>query len=296
MNKEEIGVFLYRYYQKRTSSFLSNIYKAGISADSKDIHRARLDVKKIFALYGLFEMLDPEAFKNKGGFKLFRPLYRQAGKVREIQVHYLLLADENTTVEAHAGFVHWLKKEERRAIHKFLQLKKEFRESDLKATDKVIYKICHSSSIFKLRSKTREYLKRKAEKILEVRPSEASDKEIHGIRRHLKAMSAITTLVYSIKPVNKLDLIISSLNKTEMMIGDWHDRVVLKEAIDRYLRENKPDSEVELNSLIFLKQTLNDYNQNLFQHFIPEVSTFVEGIVAEYDEKPLKKESRSRAI
>lgn len=288
MNKKEIGVFLYRYYQKRTTSFLANIYKAGISADSKDIHRARLDVKRIFALYGLFEMLDPDAFKKKGGYKLFRPLYRQAGKVREIQVHYLLLADEKTTVATHAGFIHWLKKEERRAIYKFLQLKKEFRESDLKATDKVIHNICHSSSIFKLRSKTSEYLKRKAEKILEIQPAEASDKEIHGIRRHLKAMSAITTLVYSIKPVIKLDLIISSLNKTEMMIGDWHDRVVLKEAIDRYLQGNNPDSEVELNSLIFLKKTLNDYNQNLFQHFIPEVITFVEGIVAEYDEKPLK--------
>jgi uncharacterized protein (UPF0216 family) len=288
MNKEEIGEFLYRFYQKRISSFLVNIYKAGISADSKDIQRARLDIKKIFALYSLFEMLDPDAFKKKGGFKLFRPLYRQAGKVRDIQVNYLLLADEKTTVAAPDGFIHWLKKEERHAIHKFLQLEKEFRNSDLKATDKVIQKICHSSSIFKLRSKTGEYIKRKADKILEVQSAELNDKDIHKIRRHLKAMSAIATLVYSIKPVNKLDLVVSALNKTEMMIGDWNDRVVLKEAVERYLSRNNPDSKEEFNSLILLNQTLIGYNHNLVQHFMPEVSTIVEGILSEYNDKNLK--------
>ena len=225
MNRKEIGEFLYRFYRKRTSSFLANVYKTSITGDSKDIHRARLDVKKIFALYGLFEMVDPAVFRHRGGYKLFRPLYRQAGKIREIQVNYLLLTNPQPLDAAYDSFVVWLMEEERQATKRFLFLVKKFKEAELSSTDKVIEKICRSSSIFKLRSKTEAYIKEKAEQVKVLQSGQPGDKEIHKIRQHLKAMSTITTLVYSIKPGKHLDMIITSLNKTEMMIGDWHDRV-----------------------------------------------------------------------
>jgi CHAD domain-containing protein len=282
MNREEIGVFLFRFYRKRTTSFLANIYKASITGESKDIHRARLDVKKIFALYGLFEMVAPSAFKHQGGYKLFRPLYRQAGKIREIQVNYLLLNAQQPPDADYTSFVLWLRDEERRAIYKYLQLVKKFRESELTDTEKLIQKICHSSSIFKLRSKTEAYIKSKAAIVKDLQLSEPGDKEIHKIRQQLKSMSTIATLVYSIKPGKHLDLLVTSFNKTEMMIGDWHDRVVLKEAIERFLSGNTLDlteSSAELNSLNLLKQGLIDYNLNLVQHFMPEVNGIVEAIL-----------------
>ena len=94
-------------------------------------------------------------------------------------------------------------------------------------------------------------------------------------------MSAITTLVYSIKPGKQLDVIISALNKTEMMIGDWHDRVVLREAIERFLNGNTVVPEEELKALNQLKQALTDQSQNLVQHFMPEVNAIAESILLE---------------
>ncbi len=281
MNRKEIGEFLYRFYRKRTSSFLANVYKTSITGDSKDIHRARLDVKKIFALYGLFEMVDPAVFRHRGGYKLFRPLYRQAGKIREIQVNYLLLTNPQPLDAAYDSFVVWLMEEERQATKRFLFLVKKFKEAELSSTDKVIEKICRSSSIFKLRSKTEAYIKEKAEQVKVLQSGQPGDKEIHKIRQHLKAMSTITTLVYSIKPGKHLDMIITSLNKTEMMIGDWHDRVVLKDAIERFLAGNTLVSGEELAALTALKQGLINYNLNLVNHFMPEVVAVVESVLAE---------------
>jgi hypothetical protein len=94
-------------------------------------------------------------------------------------------------------------------------------------------------------------------------------------------MSTLSTLVYSIKPGKQLDLIVTSFNKTEMMIGDWHDRVVLKEAIERFLALKKVITSGELDSLILLKQGLNDSKLNLVNHFMPEVNTIVESVLAE---------------
>jgi CHAD domain-containing protein len=276
MKKKEIGEFLYRFYRKRTASFLAHVYKAGVTHDSRDIHRARLDVKRIFALYGLFEMLEPTVFKHQGGYKLFRPLYRQAGKIREIQVNYLLLTNQQPLAVEYNSFLLWLREEERHAIQNFLQMVTKFRETELTDTDNMIEKICHRSSLFKLRSKTVAYMRDKAEQVKDLQLNEPDDEEIHKIRKSLKAMATIATLVYSVKSVKWLDQVITSLHKTEMMIGDWHDRVVLKEAIERFLRQNSHVPEPEKNSLNGLKQLITDYNLNLIQHFMPEVSAIVE--------------------
>jgi len=210
---------------------------------------------------------------------LFKPLYLQAGKIREIQVNYLLLALTQPMENAYDSFTQWLRGEEQQAVKKFLQLIKKFKDKELTATDKVIQKICHSSSIFKLRSKTKAYITRKAILIQELQVNEPDDKGIHRIRQNLKEMSAITTLVYSIKPGNQFDLIISALNKTEIMIGDWHDRVVLREAIERFLNGNMVVPEEELKVLNQLKQALTDQSQNLVQHFMPEINMIVQSVI-----------------
>lgn len=275
MKKKEIGEFLFRFYRKRTASFLAHVYKASITGDSRDIHRARLDVKRIFALYGLFEMLDPTIFKHQGGYKLFRPLYRQAGKIREIQVNYILLSNPQPQAIEYDSFILWLREEEHNAISKFLQMVKKFKEAELKDTDKMIEEICHRSSIFRLRSKTIEYIRDKAEQVNDLQLNEPDEKDIHKIRKTLKAMATISTLVYSVKSAKWLDQVITSLNKTEMMIGDWHDHVILGTAIDRFLKRNSNIQAAELEALHLLQQTLNDYNLNLVQHFMPEVSAIV---------------------
>jgi hypothetical protein len=94
-------------------------------------------------------------------------------------------------------------------------------------------------------------------------------------------MSTISTLVYSIKPGKHLDLLVTAFNKTEMMIGDWHDRVVLKEAIERFLALKKVIPPEEMSSLSLLKQGLNDSKLNLVNHFMPEVNTIIESVLAE---------------
>jgi CHAD domain-containing protein len=272
MRKAEIGEFLYRYYLKRTWSFLANIYKASITTDSKDIHRARLDVKKIFALYDLFELLDPQGFRKLPGHKLFRPLYRQAGKIREIQVNQSLLSGGGFEKFSCDQFSEWIKAEECRAVKKFVRSVKKFSESDLDKTDKDIRKICHSSTMSKMRSKTEAFIRKRAKTLNELQESDLSDGKIHQIRIHLKSISTITTLVYSLKPSKQLDQIITSLNKNEMMIGDWHDRVVLKEAIDRFVKAEIEKSREDLEALENLKGLLMAEAQKFVHHFMPEVN------------------------
>jgi CHAD domain-containing protein len=230
-----------------------------------------LDVKKIFALYDLFELLDPHGFRNLAGHKLFRPLYRQAGKIREIQVNQLLLSGGGFEKFSCDQFSEWRRSEESRAVKKFVKAVKKFKESGLDKTDKDIRKICHSSTMFKMRSKTGAFIRNRAKELNKLQDSDLSDRKIHQIRILLKSISTITTLVYSLKPSKPLDLIITSLNKNEMMIGDWHDRVVLREAIGQFVKADIKISGEELEALENLKTLLDAEAQNFVLHFMPEV-------------------------
>lgn len=279
MNREETREFLIRYYRKRSSSFLANIYKASVTNDSRDIHRARLDVKKIFALYGLFEMVDPKTFRKRIGYEIFRPIYRKAGKIREIQVNYLLLDQEELSGQKYESFMLWLREEERAAVKQFLKAVKKFREYELDLLDKEIQKICSSSPVFKLRSKTEAFIRKKAGLVKQLLGNEPGNKEIHKIRQNLKTILTVTSIVNSVKPNNRLDQIISALNKTEMLIGEWHDRVVLKEAIEGYQSDKNGISADELALMNQLKQKLNERNEILVEHFMPEVNAIVDSIL-----------------
>ena len=281
MNRKETGEFLYRYYHKRTSSFLVNIYKASITGDSKDIHRARLDVKKLFALYGLFELIDPDAFRQQPGYTLFRPLFRQAGKIREAQVSSALMAQFRSAGAECRCFASWLREGELQAVQKFLLSVQKFREKELKKTERVVRKICYSRSKLNLISKTGAFVISRIRIVKELQSGVIGDKEIHRIRQHLKNLSTITSLVYSLKPARRLDTLNTALNKTEMMIGEWHDRVVLKESIEKFIGTATFDLNEELDPLNRLIRDLNDYKENLVMQFMPVVNAIVSSVIQE---------------
>jgi CHAD domain-containing protein len=279
MKKKEIGEYLFRFYRKRCTSFLAYIYKASLTADTKDIHRARLDVKKLFALYGLFDMADHHAFRQVAAFTLFNPLYRAAGKIREIQVTCLMLPHFQQDPNDFYPFSKWLKERERVQTLKFIREVKRFNEKKLRETEKGIGKICDSNSVSKLKSKTIAFIRAKAQSVREILAGEQGEEDLHTIRKNLKAMSTIATLVYSVRGGKRLEMIISGLNRTEMMIGDWHDRVVLKDLLDQYKEKNKHLDETELLSLDRLYEATLGQSRNLVLHFIPEVDRVIRFIL-----------------
>jgi CHAD domain-containing protein len=276
LKKKVIGEFLFQFYRKRTSSFLAGIYKATITGESEDIHRLRVDVKKIYALYSLFEMIEPDQFKKQAQFNLFINLFKLAGRIREIQVHLIFLAKPKYKKTDFSSFITFLKEQESRATREFLLAIKDFNDKELKSTEKEIRKICLDIPVKKLSLKSEDFIRKRAKKIQSLQTEDPGVENVHKIRKHLKAMSTVSTLVSTIKPDEKLNLIISGLNKTEIMIGNWHDNIVLSETIDLYLINREEAPEDDLLPLKKLHQSLIDDNQVLLRRLLPEVRKVVE--------------------
>jgi CHAD domain-containing protein len=283
LKNKVIGEFLFQFYRKRTSSFLANIYKAIITGESEDIHRLRVDVKKIYALYSLFEMIRPDLFKKKVHYNLFVNLFKLSGRIREIQVHLIFLSKPKFRKSDFASFISFLKEQENLASRNFLLEIKGFDNKELKATEKEIRKICQEITSRRLTQKSEEFIGEKANKIQGLLIQDQRIENVHRIRKHLKAMSTVTTLVSTVRSNEKLELIISGLNNTEVMIGEWHDKIVLIDIIDLYLKTPGECSEASLATMNGLRQSMANENEELLKRLLPEVKKVTDLILQSED-------------
>ena len=243
-NKKEyhIGEFLFRFFRKRSASFLANSYKAGITGSSKDIHRARLDVKKIFAILDLLQVVRPKNEKDPGYDRLFKKLYRASGRIREIQVNLLLLTRKEFSAYNMNPFLLDLMLQERDRTGEFLEAIRKFDEKELAWVEKRIKKEVYRITPPVLQKKANRYILAKTAMIADLAEKENEKPDLHKIRQHLKELSTILTLIFSVSPSRKFDQAITGLNKAEMLIGEWHDRMVLEDALETFLKKREPNA------------------------------------------------------
>jgi CHAD domain-containing protein len=271
-----IGEFLFRFYRKRTASFLANIYKAGITGTSKDIHRARLDVKKIIAILELLRIIRSKEEKDPGYERVFQKLYHASGRIREIQVNQLLLTRPEFSTTDLTLFNLDLQQQEKERTREFLQAIRKFDEKKLGKAEDNIRKAVYEITPRTLQKKTNRYIKVKMEVLSRLFEKGHNEKGLHKIRQHLKELSTILTLVYSVKPSGKIEQAIDGLNKTEMMIGNWHDKVVLADSLENFLERAGEITDSELAPVRDFHRKLKEENHAQIESLISEIKRVIE--------------------
>ncbi|MCK9423563.1 MAG: CHAD domain-containing protein [Bacteroidales bacterium] len=265
MTKKETGEFLYRYYRKRIASFLASLYKASITCDDKDIHKARVDMKKIFALFHLFEMVLSDRFIVENHYPLLKNIFIHSGRIREIQINLDLLEHYGFDLPDMPQFKEYLVYEEVRLTRIFLSEIKKFDEKKLNQADKEIKKIVVGISQKKFLTDALKFIDNKTGKISKLLGKEYNPETVHKIRRHLKSMSAIATMSLTLKEDAILKQRIEIMNRAEILIGEWHDKVVLLDTISKFrslrikkkkLKEDNPLPLSEFEKLVQEKCSL----------------------------------------
>lgn len=272
LKKPETQEFLKRFYHKRVASFLVNLYKAGITSDMKDIHRSRLDVKKLFALFQFFEMLDNSVFVKRNHEERFVELYRHSGKIREIQVGLLMLDRfQHSSPELNA-FRKYLRNEEIRQTLKLMRVIRKFDEKSLKNTDKAVIKAINQINPSKMVVESKKFLLAKSSKIIGFLGNTDDPQNVHSIRKELKSMSTICTLLLSMHQDDYLDRIVSVLNQTEMTIGEWHDNRVLMDFFDTFIKRCEITPEAVSTGIDPIRNQISKENSQLIEKLIPGIS------------------------
>src|SRR5258708_6187319 len=85
---------LKNYFARRRKAITSLLRKPARKIVAQNFHQLRIEIKKLNAFYALINYRSKE-FKKKKTFKPLKQIFKQAGKVREIQLEQALLKKYN---------------------------------------------------------------------------------------------------------------------------------------------------------------------------------------------------------
>lgn len=275
MNRFETGEFLYRYFRKLTASFQSSLYKAAITCDIEDIHKARVDIKKMNALFILFDIVVPDFSKETGSRRLFKDLFRKAGTIREIQLILLFLEKKNDPEPVLFEFNEWLLKKNQIQIRQYLKSVTNFDRHKLKDLTRSVKKLVNRVSKKQLIINSWEMIERSSLRVKYLLAGWNDPGNIHRIRQNVKAMAAIANQVSQIAPTAGLNQLRLDLTHTEIAIGEWHDRVVIINAMERFMKTTPYAKAGSHGHFLDFKDQLMRENAAVLKKLEPEIRAFV---------------------
>jgi CHAD domain-containing protein len=228
--------FLYRLYRKRTSSFLLNLYTAGITGLEDDIHKTRTDIKKIRAFYSFLDVIYQGRFRKEKHYRSLRRLFLQAGKLREVQIDLMILEQYGTHTAEEQDFRKFLQRKEKVLSRKFLEAMRDYDEQEIVSGEKEVEKFMNDLESKSFTRNVDKFISRKFAHILGYLPEIHNPEILHRIRKQLKTVSSIldVSLRCSRKPNIAANEMLSGIHDLEELIGIWHDNMVFLDALKVY--------------------------------------------------------------
>lgn len=250
---------LIAYFHKQKEILVKTLPKATKNQDVEAIHKLRVSIKTIKAIFLLIEFLSNDKFKVKNHFKILRTVFKTTGKIRDIQVQQQILADisviSNTSFSEYNDY---LAKLERKSIKRFVKRCKAINDKRILAMDRDIHSaICNLNSD-EIKDKALVFVANQFLVIQELRKQTMASDKWHKIRIELKKALYIIELINNFfEPGKKYQDLIGQIKELGEIIGNWHDRDIahyqLKQFIkksDRIPAENLASYKILLRSIL----------------------------------------------
>lgn len=243
------------------------LVKYGFKKD--DIHRLRVDIKKLKALYRLLELLLPKQYRAKEQIAPLKKIFKRAGDIREAQINLAGIKQfilPGTIVTHYSFFLKEQEKEARRQLKKNI---KHFKEKSLDNT--------RLSNLYKQLTfhKIEHILYTESGNIQKLSHGRLTVARLHEIRKRLKSLAEIIKLVQCVRPDFLPNTLPVMLKQTETLIGQWHDRIMLIQSLTNYMLRHKPSvaDRTAIRKVILAIRTQNENQLKFLKHKLSKTLT-----------------------
>lgn len=205
-------------------------------------HKLRIELKKLNAFLDLVNYCSKD-FRRKKTFKPFRQIFRQAGKVRELQLQDAMLKKyfSDSSIPEYKAILRKSRLEETRLFFSMIDPKTVTR------LNKKFVKI--ESFLPKIKTKTPvAYLDSEISKIKNlINKSPLQKEHLHELRKRLKTLNNNRS---SLSLEENKDLI-SKNNVLPKLLGEWHDLLVMIDHLNKGLDNDgiNPKEVIQLEKL-----------------------------------------------
>jgi CHAD domain len=243
---------LKRYYQKELIKILACLQLKTDTSSTENIHNLRLEIKKVDALFKLTGSVNKE-FDRRKHFRPLLRLFKQAGRLRSIQVEFDLMNGYFTS-DSNSSYLHQLHEiKHKRRIELRNFIKRGILSELTKSTKEV-------TPYFKeiKRKEIKRYFKmeeRKLNKLLEKKIFK--EQELHLVRKNLKRF------YLNIKHISpyKMD---ENLNLLLELLGEWHDRQIAYDQLIKAIYSGQL-SKLEADLMREIKMKIRQDKDTLFE-------------------------------
>ncbi len=222
------------YYNQQISDICFFLERIPDSHKKKDIHQLRVRIKRLKSLFLLLEYIYTSDFSAKDNYSLFRPVFKSAGLLRELQVNRDLLKKFGGTDElrkAYGGYA-------REILPGMTEdLDRAIAGYDYSRLDII------SSRVEELFGKHKEaglvdritrFIAYEIGRIRPLADDPGQVDNIHDIRIMLKNIKPLLLLIFPL-PCSAFDKVhYSKLSDTDRSIGKWHDMHVLSVSLSSF--------------------------------------------------------------
>jgi CHAD domain-containing protein len=222
------AAILKKYYHKRVYSIRLLLEKPQENFTEKDFHTLRVEIKRIKAVYALVNAC-VKNFNRKKNLKPLTTFFRQAGKVRELQLLQAVVKKFKPDPSLNRYFRE-LTQQSAIEQDKFFTLMGGKLKKDVNGMEKktaAFFDKVDNKSVL-------EFLREKRKDILTFFKTEIQDTDhYHELRKQIKELYYLEKIF---SPKNKRLVIADDYQE---LLGEWHDSAVISEKLDQKMHNRK---------------------------------------------------------
>lgn len=237
--------YLTDHLKKQFNKVEGNLHEIGESFDKNTVHHFRVSLKRIHAIYQFLEYIFPEEFDAKKEFEQPKRPYKLLGKIRDLQVLQQVLAHYEERLQQHFSAVkkHLTKKRIKRSKN-FAKWLKNHVDSDVVPGKDRILEQANKLSDNEIVEKAQIFSVQLIEEANDMVPSN-EDKVWHQARKNMRKLRFLLGIIKNIDSkivkYGEYDMV----KKTGNLLGDWHDRIVLKAWLKNYTSNHKRNDKIK---------------------------------------------------
>lgn len=250
-----------KYLKNRVGVIVHLLEQPGRSYTTETFHQLRVEIKKLNALFKLLQYSSAK-FDYKKQFKPFKLIFRQAGKVRELQVEESLLKKyiKNSLIGEYRNNLKKQVSNEQRAYFSLINTKFSAR---LKKTIPKVLPFLKQLN----KKKADQYMEKNNQLIAKfLKKNIYKKKEIHELRTRLKHLNYNR----KIKDIWKQNKQAKKRTILPELLGKWHDFEITSSHLKKAINNGKINK-TEIKQLKKIKTEIIAENALLFHKIISHI-------------------------
>lgn len=234
---------LSNYFQLRTNNYWFWFEKTSRDFGVEDLHKLRVEIKKFRSFLRYIEMDDKLDFDKKDHYILLSTIFKPGGALRETQMNLAIL--KRHRAYDLPGYHAYLNRRMEKQSRKLKASLDQFDAARMQELNEELLRQLVLIDEAAIRLNARSFINNELATMRKLRRKISNPKDLHQVRTHTKAMGYVARMIYEMYPTKKLGNLLLTAKSAEKLIGNWHDRVVFRNSLLRYLKKNptSPDKD-----------------------------------------------------